>query len=98
MTTPSAPITILGRYFWKGYERVSTSMFHTAAYAKPYKFLVRGVVYQPDSFDFALGVTDPITDGGLAQLQHDIGLMKELGINTIGVCTYAMIFHTSNPC
>jgi len=51
------------------------------------KFLVRGVVYQAhNNDDFSLAGRDMLKDDCLAQLQHDVGLFKELGINTIYVC------------
>lgn len=44
---------------------------------------MRGVVYQihPDGV-----LHDPITDDNLLRLQHDVSLLKELGVNTIFVC------------
>jgi hypothetical protein len=44
---------------------------------------VRGVVYQEHSFADPI---DPITDDRLPELERDIALFAELGINTILVC------------
>lgn len=45
------------------------------------RFLVRGIVYQYHNGP----VRDPIADDCLEQLEHDIVLFKELGVNTIYV-------------
>lgn len=48
---------------------------------------MRGVVYQSyDDNDFSLAGRDLLKDESLPQLQHDVGLLKELGVNTIYVC------------
>jgi hypothetical protein len=44
------------------------------------KFLVRGVSYQVP------GTQDPISDDRLPQLEQDVLLFKELGLNTIYIC------------
>jgi hypothetical protein len=44
------------------------------------KFIIRGVVYQPQ------GTDDPISDDHLPQLEHDVLLFKELGLNTLYIC------------
>jgi hypothetical protein len=55
--------------------------------AEQHKFLVRGVVYQAyNNDDFSLAGRDLLKDECLAQLQHDIVLFKELGINTLYIC------------
>lgn len=55
------------------------------------KFLVRGVVYQADDFERHQnginGQIDMVNDERLERLGHDIELFKELGLNTIYVCT-----------
>ncbi|KAH0402784.1 glycolipid anchored surface protein GAS1, partial [Aureobasidium melanogenum] len=63
------PISIRGRYLWRGDER----------------FFVRGIVYQPRG-DWQRGVTnDPISDDRILELEQNVVLFKELGINTIFV-------------
>jgi hypothetical protein len=37
--------------------------------------------------DFSLAGRDLLKDDRLAQMQHDVGRFKELGINTVNVCT-----------
>lgn len=80
-TTASVPITVRGRYFWRGDERVRHCMTASnITSTNPTKFFIRGVVYQiPD-------MQDPISDARLPQLRHDISLFKELGLNTLFVC------------
>ena len=56
-----------------------------------YKFIVKGVVYQANhSDDFTPGGRDLISDNRLAQLQHDVQLFQELGINTLLICRFAL--------
>lgn len=59
-----------------------------------YQFLIRGVVYQ--SYDRPVtanssrtALDDDIADDRLGQLEHDVGLFKELGVNAIFVCQSA---------
>lgn len=55
------------------------------------KFFVRGVVYQ-SSGDWQQGeVNDPISDDRLPQLEQNVRLFKELGINTLYICSSLMI-------
>jgi hypothetical protein len=49
---------------------------------------VRGVVYQAyDNDDSSLAGRDMLQESRLPQLQYDVGLFKELGVNTIYICT-----------
>jgi len=51
------------------------------------KFLVKGVVYQANhSDDFSPWGRDLISDDRLAQLQDDVHLFQELGLNTLLIC------------
>jgi hypothetical protein len=55
--------------------------------AEQHKFLVRGVVYQAyNNDDFSLAGRDLLKDECLDQLQHDLRLFEELGINTLYIC------------
>ncbi|KAI5206393.1 hypothetical protein E4T39_02407 [Aureobasidium subglaciale] len=64
----SVPITIRGRYFYKGDER----------------FFVRGVVYQPSRQDDSRDdINDPLSDDRIQELQQSIPLFTELGLNTL---------------
>lgn len=47
-----------------------------------------------DSDDFSLGGRDLISDDRLGQLQHDIRLFQELGVNTIYVCEFMSNYAT----
>lgn len=59
----------------------------------PCKFLAKGVVYQANySDDFTPGGRDLISDDRLAQLQHDVRLFQELGINTLLICRFTWLF------
>lgn len=52
---------------------------------------MRGVVYQASfgvGSDAGVGPVDPIADDRISRLEHDIALLKELGVNTIFVCEY----------
>ncbi|KAI5864458.1 glycolipid anchored surface protein [Durotheca rogersii] len=70
-----APITVGGRYFWRGNER----------------FLVNGVLYQKyvdpaEHGDMGMEMpADPLADDSLEDLRKSIPLFKELGLNTIFV-------------
>jgi hypothetical protein len=45
-------------------------------------------VYQAyDNDDSSLAGRDMLQESRLPQLQHDVGLFKELGVNTIYICT-----------
>jgi hypothetical protein len=56
------------------------------------KFFVRGIVYQPRG-DWQQGViNDPISDDRILELEQNVVLFKELGINTVFICSS----HTSN--
>ncbi|KAI0123178.1 glycolipid anchored surface protein [Xylariales sp. AK1849] len=63
------PITIRGRYFWKGGER----------------FLLRGVVYQlgRGRGNGHSPVSDPLADERLEYVEKSLPLFKELGLNTL---------------
>lgn len=64
----SIPIIIRGRYFWRGDAR----------------FFVRGVVYQPQKNNPQPGeVNDPIADDRIHELERNVSLLTELGINTL---------------
>ncbi|KAI0602358.1 Glucanosyltransferase-domain-containing protein [Biscogniauxia sp. FL1348] len=73
MASLVTPVTIKGRYFWKGDER----------------FLIKGVVYrQYDRQEGASGssssvVPDPLADDQLEDLKLSIPLFKDLGLNTL---------------
>lgn len=47
-----------------------------------------------DSDDFSLGGRDLISDDRLGQLQHDIRLFQELGVNTIYICEFMSNYAT----
>jgi hypothetical protein len=48
---------------------------------------VRGIVSQDyNNNDFSLAGRDLLQDDRLAQLQHEVDLFKELGVNTLHVC------------
>jgi hypothetical protein len=67
----------------------STMTSSVIAYADFQKFLVRGVVYQShEQGPFTLEGRDLMESDRLAQLRHDVGLFKELGVNTVYVCKY----------
>ncbi|RYP70561.1 hypothetical protein DL771_005380 [Monosporascus sp. 5C6A] len=71
MAESITPISIRGRYLWKGEDR----------------FIINGVVYQPHKYTgrgFRLS-QDPLTDERLEELERSIPLLKELGINTLFV-------------
>ncbi|OTA55225.1 glycoside hydrolase family 72 protein [Hypoxylon sp. EC38] len=71
MAPSVTPVTIKGRYFWKGDTR----------------FLINGVVYQPHGpgvDDFGSS-QDPLSDDKLHYLEKSIPLFKELQINTLVV-------------
>ncbi|KAK6000292.1 hypothetical protein QM012_003924 [Aureobasidium pullulans] len=63
----STPVNIRGRYLWKGDGR----------------FFVRGVVYQPRGEQQGGGINDPISDDRILELEQNVELFKELGINTL---------------
>ena len=57
------------------------------------KFLVKGVVYQGNhSDDFSPSGRDLISDDRFAQLQHDVHLFQELGVNTLLICRLVWLF------
>lgn len=91
MINATSPVQVRGRYLWKDGERVR------AACRDPdptlvlmlCKFLVKGVVYQGNhSDDFSPSGRDLISDDKFAQLQHDVHLFQELGINTLLICRF----------
>ena len=95
MATTKSHVRVQGRYLWKdddpvrAQRRVST-ITHLLTLCK---FFVKGVVYQANhSDDFTPGGRDLISDDRLAQLQHDVHLFQELGINTLLICTFKCIF------
>ncbi|KAL7624142.1 hypothetical protein AAE478_005699 [Parahypoxylon ruwenzoriense] len=76
MATPITPITIDGRYFWKGEQR----------------FLLNGVVYRKHTTFNGRGCiedgyfpSDPLADDQLEDLRHSIPFFRELKLNTIFV-------------
>ncbi|KAI5926006.1 glycolipid anchored surface protein [Camillea tinctor] len=76
MASLATPITIKGRYFWKGDER----------------FLIKGVVYQQHNHNNEGSSSpesdlDPLADDQLEDLRLSIPLFKELGLNTLFVYT-----------
>lgn len=52
------------------------------------KFIVRGVAYQ------VRDTQNPIADDRLPELERDVALFKELGLNTVYVCKWTPI----SPC
>ncbi|KAI5204395.1 hypothetical protein E4T38_04687 [Aureobasidium subglaciale] len=84
----SVPISIRGRYFYKGDERPCTN-------DDPLiwdKFFVRGVVYQPSRHDDSRGtINDPLSDDRIQELQQSIPLFIELGVNTLYICSSCVI-------
>ncbi|RYO91383.1 hypothetical protein DL766_002167 [Monosporascus sp. MC13-8B] len=71
MAESITPISIRGRYLWKGEDR----------------FIINGVVYQAhkDTGRGSRLSQDPLTDERLEKLERSIPLLKELGINTLFV-------------
>jgi hypothetical protein len=68
-------------------RKTTTIALVRVPHAEQHKFLVQGVVYQAyNNDDFSLAGRDLLKDECLAQLQHDVGLFKELGINTLYIC------------
>jgi len=65
----STSISIGGRYFWRGNER----------------FFIRGVVYQPKDITQRGIINDPISDDRILELERNIVLLKELGVNTLHI-------------
>ncbi|KAH0363540.1 glycolipid anchored surface protein GAS1, partial [Aureobasidium melanogenum] len=61
------PITVRGRYFWRGDER----------------FFIRGVTYYPKDNRHDPIFDDPIADDCISVLEQNVVLFKELGINTL---------------
>jgi hypothetical protein len=52
------------------------------------KFFVKGVVYQPhDEFQDGSMVNDPIADDRILELERNLVLLKELGVNTLYICS-----------
>lgn len=93
----SIPISVRGRYFWRGDERASLISLKYACMDVLImnKFFIRGVVYQT-SGDWQQGiVNDPISDDRLPQLEQNVQLFKELGINTLYICSSLMVNMTS---
>lgn len=78
------PIHSKGRYFFKGDQRVSAHscrpIFCTANLVV--QFLIKGVVYRLHGE----GPLDPLVDDRLEDLQRDITLFKQLGLNTLFIC------------
>lgn len=51
------------------------------------KFFVRGVAYQPQKNNLQPGeVNDPIADDRIHELERNVSLLTELGINTLFIC------------
>ncbi|RYP31325.1 hypothetical protein DL767_005838 [Monosporascus sp. MG133] len=71
MAESITPISIRGRYLWKGEDR----------------FIINGVVYQPHKYTGRGSrlSQDPLADERLEELERSIPLLKELGINTLFV-------------
>lgn len=80
------PIHSKGRYFFKGDQRVSTlasmPVQSRCGANSDIQFLIKGVVYRLHGE----GPIDPLVDDRLDDLQRDITLFKELGLNTLFVC------------
>ncbi|KAI1637248.1 Glucanosyltransferase-domain-containing protein [Biscogniauxia mediterranea] len=76
MASLVTPITIRGRYFWKGDER----------------FLIKGVAYRQHDPEkggpgSSRSIPDPLADDQLEDLKLSIPLFKDLGLNTLLVYT-----------
>ncbi|XXG97299.1 hypothetical protein Hte_003595 [Hypoxylon texense] len=69
MEKPVIPVTVKGRYFWRGDKR----------------FMVNGVVYQlgKTRSDGSRIHLDPLADEQLETLQRSVSLFKELRLNTL---------------
>ena len=96
MATTLSHVQVQGRYLWKDDERVRAA--HRVSTTKRVltlcKFSVKGVVYQANhSDDFSPGGRDLISDDRLAQLQHDVHLFQELGVNTLLICKFTWLFY-----
>ncbi|KAI5240045.1 hypothetical protein E4T43_06392 [Aureobasidium subglaciale] len=70
-------IEIRGRYFLRDDKRVLLGSADTS------NFIIRGVTYQVRE------TRDPISDDFLPRLKRDVELFKELGLNTLFVCSSA---------
>jgi hypothetical protein len=89
MVSSTSHVQVHGRYLWKDGERVSIRniALTSTRVLTLRKFLVKGVVYQANhSDDFSPWGRDLISDDRLAQLEDDIHLFQELGINTVLIC------------
>jgi hypothetical protein len=87
-------VQLQGRYLWKDGERVgaANTVLPSMRVLTMHKFFVKGVVYQANhSDDFSLWGRDLISDDRLAQLEDDVHLFQELGINTILICKSARL-------
>jgi hypothetical protein len=52
-----------------------------------HKFFIKGVVYQPhDKLRDGSMVNDHIADDRILELERDLVLFKELGVNTLCIC------------
>lgn len=80
------PVHSKGRYFFKGDQRVSTlsckPIQSRCCANSAIQFLIKGVVYRLHGE----GPIDPLVDDRLDDLQRDITLFKELGLNTLFIC------------
>jgi hypothetical protein len=92
MTAATSYVQVQGRYLWKGGKRVRTVHYTSSPVHELtlYKFFVKGVVYQAyNDGDYSLGGRDLVSDDRLAQLQNDLHLFQELGVNTLLICKYS---------
>lgn len=95
MATTASHVQIRGRYLWKDDERVRVARRELASerVLTLCKFLAKGVVYQGNhSDDFSPGGRDLISDDRFEQLQHDVQLFQELGINILLICRFTWLF------
>lgn len=94
MATTTSHVQVQGRYLWKDDERVGAArkVLTTTHMLTLCKFFVKGVVYQAHySDDFTPGGRDLISDDRFTQLQHDVRLFQELGINALLICKFKCV-------
>lgn len=81
----ATPISPRGRFFWQGDERVrfeTSVLLSTLVRLKRNQFLVKGVVYRLHGQNAG---QDPLADGRFADLERDVTLFQELGLNVLFV-------------
>jgi hypothetical protein len=81
----STPVTVKGNAFFTGNDRVSASQLESfVVICADYRgqFYIRGVDYQPGG---SSNTADPLANA--TNCKRDISFMKDLGLNTIRVCS-----------